>query len=124
MENATNHAQGYGRDKGLMVNKPQSFAGKPGGSYNSRGAGHSGQWNGRGFRDGKDNRVEDIMRKVLEGHKFKGKEFCIGYNLMDANGESKCKDRRCSRAHNCGFIPRGQNRPCSKPHPKFEHGRM
>ena len=66
-------------------------------------------------------KMEEMTRKFLAGHKIKGREFCIYYNLRDSKGEPRCKNRQCSRAHNCGFIPRGHNVPCGKNHPKFEH---
>ena len=68
-----------------------------------------------------EGKIEDMTRQMLTGLKFRGKEFCVNFNLKDEKNESRCKDRRCSRAHNCGFIPRGQNTPCGKPHPKFDH---
>ena len=83
--------------------------------------------NNRGFKGPDQNRaykekkIEEATKKFLEGHKFKGKDFCINYNLRDERNEPKCKDRRCMNAHNCGFIPRGETKPCGKPHPKFEH---
>ena len=51
----------------------------------------------------------------------KGKEYCIGYNVKDDRGDPKCRDRRCAKAHYCGFVDRGTNKPCGKSHPKFEH---
>ena len=72
-------------------------------------------------KDGKTEAVEMLTKKLLEGHRFRGKEFCFNYNIKDSQGKSKCVDRRCPRAHNCGFIPRGASRPSGKPHSKFEH---
>ena len=69
-----------------------------------------------------DNQMEQILKNSLSGHKYRGKEFCLYYNLRDEKGQPKCKDfRRCNRAHNCGFIARGASTPCGKPHPKFDH---
>ena len=114
--------KGNDRERSFGSNKAAGFNGQ-GGRFGGQAGGSSGQWRDPNMRDRRENKVEDIMRKFLEGHKFKGREFCINYNLRDMKGEPKCKDRKCSRAHNCAFIPRGHNRPCGKPHPKFEHNR-
>ena len=72
------------------------------------------------MRDGKES-IEAMTKKLLAGHKVKGVEFCLGYNLRDRNGEPRCKSKSCPKAHNCGFISRGERNPCGKNHPKFEH---
>ena len=76
---------------------------------------------GRDTKDDRDNRVERTTKRMLEGHKFKGRDYCINFNVKDSNNQPKCKDKRCPRAHNCGYIPRGENKPYGKPHSKFEH---
>ena len=76
---------------------------------------------GRDNRDNRDNRVEKTTKRMLEGHKFKGMDYCINFNLKDSNNQPKCNNKRCPRANNCGYIPRGEDKPCGKPHSKFEH---
>ena len=69
----------------------------------------------------KVDRIEETTKKMLEGHKVKGKEYCIAYQMKDEKGDPKCRDRRCSRAHFCGFVDKFTRKPCGKSHPKFEH---
>ena len=117
-EGALEKQQRNGRERAQANSHGGSFSGDWRNNQSSSAAGDWRAGSGNGKREGK---VEDILRKFLEGQKFKGKEYCIQYNIRDENGRPRCKNRWCKRAHNCAFIPRGQKPPCSKPHPKFEH---
>ena len=101
--------------------------GNGGGYGGGNGRGYGGaQGSGGGFgrrfmKDGKESSLETATRRLLEGHKHRGMDYCVNFNLKDNMGQPKCKNRNCPRAHVCGFIPRGEDRPCAKAHSKFEH---
>ena len=94
-----------------------------------QGGGGSGQGGkqGRGAAGRAGQTVEEfsrgVMERALRGQRVGGKEVCIEYNLKNDKGDSQCKDRKCSKAHNCGFFTRGESKPCGGRHPKFEHKR-
>ena len=116
MENVSDYVRSFGKDNAR--DRKEGFQGASTSRYVNQGRFNK---NFKGPRN--DSKMEELTRKFLSGHKICGREFCINYNLQDHKGEPRCKDRKCSRAHNCGFIPRGQNTPCGKLHPKFEHSR-
>ena len=67
----------------------------------------------------------EMMERLLKGQKMGSREFCIQYNLKgDKPGESRCRDRKCAKAHNCAFFTRGEKRPCSGRHGKWEHHKL
>ena len=108
------------------VENVHQYIPKSGRERNEAGTGGTGGGFNNRFQSNKFNRerkdkMEELTRKFLAGHKIQGKEFCVNYNLKDERGGPRCKNRNCSRAHNCGFIPRGEIRPCGKLHSKFEH---
>ena len=96
--------------RGFRGNQLHSTGGYQGNSFKDR----------RNFNDGRES-LENMTKRLLAGHKVRGMEYCVNYNLSDRTGESRCKDKKCPRAHNCGFIPRGGNVPCGKNHPKYQH---
>ena len=108
-----------------VFNRNRKEGGFPQASNSSGSSNFNTQSQNKNFRSGfkgrNDSKFEEMTRKYLAGHKFRGREFCINYNLKDDRGKTKCKDRKCTRAHNCGFIPRGESTSCGKNYPKFNH---
>ena len=95
-----------------------------GSSIGSRYGGNNKEQRGGGGGSGYKGNKPDLHKQMennLRGHKLGGREYCIKYNMKDDLGDSKCRDRRCSRAHACTFFTRGEAKPCGDRHPKFEH---
>ena len=112
VENSADHSQGLGRDRGGFSHQSSSHQTPASNEH----------WKAKQNRE-KDKKVEEIMKKFLDGQRFRGKEYCIFYNMKDEKGQSKCKNNRCHKAHMCAFIPRGSDKACAKPHPKFDHNK-
>ena len=91
-----------------------------------------GSGGGRGGKGGQGGRNQDSRgvnkdsgeeqtRRILEGHTVRGKKFCIDFQQKDNNGDPKCRDKKCSKAHMCGFVDKFTRKPCGMSHAKFEH---
>ena len=63
----------------------------------------------------------ELTTKRLMGQRIYGKDFCVDFNLKGEDGETQCSSKRCQKAHNCGFIPRGETKPCGGRHSKIFH---
>ena len=63
----------------------------------------------------------EITTRRLKDLSIHGKDYCIDYNLKGEDGDTQCKSKSCRKAHNCGFIPRGESKPCGGRHSKIFH---
>ena len=111
--------QGSGQQAGVQM------GGGQGNRWLDRG--QSNRWMNRG-QGSKGNanvdnvtRMEEFTRKLLEGKSVNGRKVCVEYNMKDDRGGHRCKDRRCDKAHCCGFVDKGTDKVCGKKHSKFEH---
>ena len=61
------------------------------------------------------------MKTLLKGQKYRGRDYCLDFNLKGAGGSPVCTDRRCRLAHNCAFMPKGESKACGGDHSKVDH---
>ena len=65
--------------------------------------------------------VNEITARRLKDQRINGKYYCIDYNLKGEDGQPQCSSKSCKKAHSCGFIPRGDTKPCGGRHSKIFH---
>ena len=63
----------------------------------------------------------EITARRLKDQRIHGKDYCVDYNLKGEDGDPQCRSKSCKKAHNCGFIARGETRPCGGKHSKVFH---
>ena len=99
--------------------------GKAGGVEEKSGGGSGAKANVRGGYKRKADYVghqQDFMRRILKDQKIHGKEICIDYNIKGEDGGPLCSNSsRCKKAHNCAFVPKGEDKACGGRHSKIDH---
>ena len=101
-------------------------AGNNYGGSGAKGAGGNGKrstpWVKKEWQENSSStNPKEFTRKLLNDQKFEGKEFCLEYNLKGENGGLACRDKRCRKAHNCAYVPRGESMACGGNHSKVHH---